>query len=133
MRRIGLILIAALSVIACNKMATPGNIEGTWSEQYDPTVFAMDGYVEYTFSPDNQYQLQAYDALSNESFTSTGRYLLSTVKRTITMNPDKSDYTNVTYKIVKLTSTEMEWQQVGTTYSVGTWGSEYRHFIRIKQ
>lgn len=32
-----------------------------------------------------------------------------------------SDYSNVTYKLVKLTSKEMEWQKEGTTYSVGTW------------
>lgn len=24
-------------------------LEGTWSEQYAPSVFAMDGSVEYTF------------------------------------------------------------------------------------
>jgi hypothetical protein len=43
-----------------------------------------------------------------------------------------SDFSNVTYKLVKLTSKEMEWQKEGTTYSVGTWGSDYRHFVRGK-
>ena len=28
-----------------------------------------------------------------------------------------SDFSNVTYKLVKLTSKEMEWQKEGTTYS----------------
>ena len=131
MRRIGLLLIAALSVIACDKMATPGNIEGTWSEQYDPNVFAMDGFVEYTFIPNNQYQLHVYDVLSDESTTTTGTYFLSTAKKTITIDPHKSDFSGGTYKIVKLTSTEMAWQKEGTTYSLGTWGSDYRHFIRV--
>lgn len=27
---------------------------------------------------------------------------------------------------------EMEWQKEGTTYSKGTWGSDYRHFVRVK-
>lgn len=46
-----------------------------------------------------------------------------------TSNPDES---NVTYVIVKLTSDEMAWQKVGTTYSEGTWGSDYRHFVRVQ-
>lgn len=33
-------------------------------------------------------------------------------------------------RVVKLTSKEMEWQREGTTYSVGTWGSDYRHFVK---
>lgn len=28
-------------------------LEGTWSEQYAPSVFAMDGSVEYTFDGNN--------------------------------------------------------------------------------
>ncbi len=48
----------------------------------------------------------------------------------ITINPDDSDDSNVSYVIVKLTSSEMAWQKVGTTYSEGTWGSDYRHFVR---
>ena len=48
----------------------------------------------------------------------------------ITLNPDDSDDSNVSYVIVKLTSSEMAWQKVGTTYSEGTWGSDYRHFVR---
>ena len=54
------------------------------------------------------------------------------VPETITINPAMSDFSNVTYKLVKLTSKEMEWQKEGTTYSVGTWGSDYRHFVRGK-
>ncbi len=53
-------------------------------------------------------------------------------KGTITINPSMSDFSNVTYKLVKLTSKEMEWQKEGTAYSVGTWGSDYRHFVRGK-
>ena len=87
-------------------------LEGTWSEQYDPSVFAMDGSVEYTFDGNNNYQLHT--------------------KGTITINPQMSDFSNVTYTLVKLTSKEMVWQKEGTTYSVGTWGSDYRHFVRIK-
>ena len=54
------------------------------------------------------------------------------VRYTITINPAMSDFSNVTYKLVKLTSEEMEWQREGTTYSVGTWGVDYRHFVKSK-
>ncbi len=83
------LLVAGLS--GCEKIDV-NKLEGTWSEQYDPTVD----------------------------------------KGTITINPAMSDYSNVTYKLVKLTSKEMEWQKEGTTYSTGTWGSDYRHFVRGK-
>lgn len=63
----------------------------------------------------------------------SGKYALGlTDKNTITLNPDKSDDSRVTYTIVKLTSGEMAWQKAGTTYSEGTWGSDYRHFVRIR-
>ena len=102
------LLVAGLS--GCEKIDV-NKLEGTWTEQYDPTVFAMDGSVEYT----------------------CGHYAIDLInKGTITINPVMSDYSNVTYKLVKLTSKEMEWQKEGTTYSVGTWGSDYRHFVRGK-
>ena len=108
-------------------------LEGTWSEQYDPAIFAMDGSVEYTFDGSNHYQKHVYDALSGKSHDYSGHYAIDLInKGTITINPAMSDYSNVTYKLVKLTSKEMEWQKEGTTYSVGTWGSDYRHFVRAK-
>ena len=108
-------------------------LEGTWSEQYDPKVFVMDGTVQYTFDGNNHYQLQTYDALSGESYDRSGHYVIDMFgKNTITFNPQMSDFSGVTYHIVKLTSREMVWQKEGTTYSVGTWGSDYRHFVRIK-
>ena len=124
------LLLAGLC--ACEKVNV-NKLKGTWSERYDPSVFAMDGSVMYTFDGNNGYQLYAYDILSNEPREYSGHYAIDLFnKGTITINPEMSDYSNVTYKIVKLTSTEMEWQKEGTTYSVGTWGSDYRHFVRVK-
>ena len=45
MKRIGILLLAAVALLGCNKALTQANIEGSWSEQYDSTVFAMDGSV----------------------------------------------------------------------------------------
>ena len=124
------LLVAGLC--GCEKIDI-NKLEGTWSEQYDPTVFAMDGSVEYTFNGNGHYQLHVYDALSGESNDYDGTYAIDLInKGTITINPAMSDFSNVTYKLVKLTAKEMEWQKEGTTYSVGTWGSDYRHFVRVK-
>ena len=133
MKRIGILLLAAIALTACEKTLTQSTIEGTWAEQYDPTVFAMDGSVEYTFDGNNNYQLHTYDALGGESHDYSGRYAIDLInKGTITINPQMSDYRNIAYKVVKLTSNEMAWQKEGTTYSKGTWGSDYRHFVRVK-
>ena len=132
------LLVAGLS--GCKKIDV-NKLEGTWSEQYDPMVFAMDGSVEYSFDGSNHYQMHVYDVLSGESRDYTGTYAIDLFsKGTITINPTMSDYSNVTYKLVnfsnvtyklvKLTSDEMEWQREGTTYSVGGWGGDYRHFVK---
>ena len=136
MKSILRISICAVLLVAglcgCEKLDM-SKLEGTWSEQYDPTVFAMDGSVEYTFDGNNHYLLHTYDALGGESYDYSGSYAVDLInKGTITINPAMSDDSNVTYKLVKLTSKEMEWQKEGTTYSVGTWGSDYRHFVRVK-
>ena len=125
------LLVAGLC--GCDKLDL-SKLEGTWSEQYDSAVFAMDGSVEYTFDGNNRYQMHVYDALSGESHDYSGSYAIDLInKGTITINPQMSDYSNVTYTLVKLTSKEMVWQKEGTTYSVGTWGSDYRHFVRVKE
>lgn len=124
------LLVAAVS--GCEKIDLD-RLEGTWSEQYDPTVFEMDGLKTYTFDGSNRYRLLVYDALTGESQDYSGGYAIDLFdENTITINPYMSDFSNVTYRIVKLTSSEMEWQRAGTEYSVGTWGSDYRHFVRVK-
>lgn len=63
------LLCAALLVAGlcgCEKMDLD-RLEGTWAEQYDPSVFAMDGSLEITFDGNGKYQLHTYDALSGES------------------------------------------------------------------
>ena len=63
----------------------------------------------------------------------SGTYAIDLIdKNTITINPMMSDFTNVTYTVVKLTSDEMVWQKVGTTPNPGVWASDYRHFVRVK-
>ena len=135
MKRIGLLLLAVTSLVSCSKMVvTMESITGSWLEQYDPSVFAMDGSVEFYFDVDNEYRLTIYDALSGGIGTSNGHYALK--GNTITLYPEASiasiDGGSTTYQVVKLTADEMEWQKEGTKYSKGTWGSDYRHFVRVR-
>ena len=124
------LLMAGLS--SCEKIDV-NKLEGTWTEQYDPMLFAMDGSVTYTFDGNNGYHLHVYDALSGESRDYSGHYAIDLIdKGTITLNPEMSDFSNVCYTIIKLTSNEMDWQRQGTTYSQGTWGHDYRHFVRTR-
>ena len=130
------VLLAAV-LSSCEKLDEKldiNKLEGTWSEQYDPAVFAMDGSVSYTFDRNGHYQLHVYDALAGMSHEQNGCYVLDPVHNTLQLEPEKADrvYTHTTYTLVKLTSKEMAWQKSGTEYAVGTWGSDYRHFVRVE-
>ena len=132
LKRISLVALLLAGLCGCEKIDI-NKLEGTWAEQYDPTIFAMDGSVKYTFDGNKSYKVHVYDALSGESHEYSGHYAIDLIKKgTITINPAMSDDSNVTYTLVKLTSAEMVWQKEGTTYSIGTWGSDYRHFVRVK-
>lgn len=135
MKKILTIAICAMllaGLCGCEKVDVK-KLEGTWTEQYDPTVFAMDGSVTYNFDGNNHYQLHIYNALGGESHDYDGSYAVDLIdKNTITFNPQMSDFSNVTYTIVKLTATEMAWQREGSVYSIGAWGHDYRHFVRVK-
>ena len=90
MKKMKTLICAALLVAGlcgCKKIDV-NKLEGTWSEQYDPMVFAMDGSVEYTFDGSNHYQMHVYDVLSGESRDYSGTYAIDLFsKGTITINP----------------------------------------------
>lgn len=103
--------------------------------QFFVTYFRFDGgdtYTLYTSNPDESSQHTTTGNFALSSKGTNGQKLTGDNSITINLNPEKSDESNVTYVIVKLTSDEMAWQKVGTTYSEGTWGSDYRHFVRVQ-
>ena len=144
MKRLSLLIVAILALAGCSKLEVyEANLPGTWSESYDADKFAFDGILRYTFDGGDTYTLYTSNPDVSSQHTTTGNYALSSKGTygqkltgdnsiTINLNPEKSDESNVTYVIVKLTSDEMAWQKVGTTYSEGTWGSDYRHFVRVQ-
>ena len=129
MKRILLIMTAIICLCGCEKPIDTSMIIGTWSECYDDPNFIMDGTVEYTFNEDGTYQVYSYDALSGNEVTRTHEYIIK--DGVITLNTAATDSANsISYTITVLEDKEMSWQKVGTTYTPGSNGSNYKHFKR---
>ena len=129
MKRILLIMTAIICLCGCEKPIDTSMIIGTWSECYDDPNFIMDGTVEYTFNEDGTYLVYSYDALSGNEVTRTHEYIIK--DGVITLNTAAIDSANSTsYTITELDDKEMSWQMVGTTYTPGSNGSDYKHFKR---
>ena len=129
MKRISIIMAAIACLAACEKPVDTSLIVGTWNECYDDPDFIMDGTVEYTFKADGTYQVYAYDALSGSEVTKTHEYTLD--GNVITLNTAATDSADSpSYTITELDDKEMSWQKVGTTYTPGSNGSDYKHFKR---
>ena len=129
MKRILLIMTAIICLCGCVKPIDTSMIIGTWSECYDDPNFIMDGTVEYTFNEDGTYQVYSYDALSGNEVTRTHEYIIK--DGVITLNTAATDSANsISYTITELDDKEMSWQKVGTTYTPGSNGSDYKHFKR---
>ena len=77
------------------------------------------GAQSYTSNPDGSSQNTTTGKYTLESEGKYIQKLTGDNSIIITINPDDSDDSNVSYVIVKLTSSEMAWQKVGTTYSEG--------------
>ena len=100
---------------------------GTWYEYYDPQIFSMDGSSVVTFSAGGAALWHTYDVLSGGSWYSDYRYTYE--KNVLTL---ASDTETESYEVIFLSKDEMAWQRVGTTYSRGSWASDYKHFLRSK-
>ena len=82
-----------------------------------------------TFKADGTYQVYAYDALSGNEVTRTHEYTLD--GDVITLNTAATDSAHSpSYTITELDGKEMSWQKVGTSYTPGSNGSDYKHFKR---
>ena len=122
-------MAAIICLAACEKPIDTSMIIGTWSECYDDPNFIMDGTVEYTFNEDGTYQVYSYDALSGNEVTRTHEHIIK--DGVITLNTAATDSANsISYTITELDDKEMSWQKVGTTYTPGSNGSNYKHFKR---
>lgn len=105
---------------------------GTWCETYNDPNFVMEGSVKYTFNSNNTYTWIVYHALSNiQTQAGKGIYALDADQRKLTISYTTNNETHsTTYDIIKLDSKELSLQREGTSFSRGTLGSDYRHFVK---
>lgn len=144
MRRASLLIVAiVLSLFAmtsCDKdelEISKENVLGQWVEDYsDYPYFAPDGYLTYTFRADGIVDIHVYDVFAGDTDVH-GSYTVAVDhgegRDVLCINPHISDFSSESYKIVKLTKNEMDWQRVGTTFQKGTVGSDFKHLIRRKE
>lgn len=133
-----IIILAALAMTlsACSKASLDKDpvhadwLIGSWYEYYDPNVFAYDGGSEVTFSADGFALWHFYGFLSGVSSNLNYRYSLN--QNILTLIPENEEDEEEEFEVILLNRDEMAWQRVGTTYSVGTWASDYKHFKRSK-
>ena len=100
-------------------------IYGEWVESYEDFPDFQTDATEYHTFQDN-------GIISNEQYNNDGRLHRSRDKYTysegiISVNPGSEEEK---YTITKLTDDEMEWQRVGTIYSEGSVGTDFKHFKR---
>lgn len=135
-----IIILAALTMTLSGCMK--GSIEkelnpkewliGTWYEDYDPQIFSMDGSSVITFSADGAALWHYYDIFSGGTWNLDYRYTFEKNLLTISSTEDYGNDDAGTYEVVFLSKDEMAWQRVGTTYSKGSWSSDYKHFLWSK-
>ena len=101
---------------------------GSWYEHYDPTVFSFDGASVVTFSADGAALWRTASFLG-EGSSSDQEYRYTYEKGVLTL---VSGTETEAYEVIFLSKDEMAWQRVGTTYSRGSWASDYKHFLRSK-
>ena len=95
-------------------------------------LFSMDGSSVITFSADGAALWHYYDIFSGGTWNLDYRYTFEKNLLTISSTEDYGNDDAGTYEVVFLSKDEMAWQRVGTTYSKGSWSSDYKHFLRSK-
>ncbi len=138
MKKIALSVIAFLSVVGCSKLeVNEANILGTWVDDYSAyPYYAPEGGETYTFRADGMVDIHFYDVFAGEH-DAQRIYIVGAMETTsgiendvLSFDPQMSDFSGESFKIVKLTKNEMEWQRLGTTFQIGTVGSDFKHFVR---
>lgn len=138
MKKISLLIAAILAFSGCSKLeVNEVNILGTWVDDYSAyPYYAPEGGETYTFKADGKVDIHFYDVFAGEHDVQR-IYVVGDMGTTSGIENDvlsfdsyMSDFSGESFKIVKLTKDEMEWQRLGTTFQKGTVGSDFKHFVR---
>ena len=138
MKKISLLIAAILAFSGCSKLeVNEVNILGTWVDDYSAyPYYAPEGGETYTFKADGKVDIHFYDAFAGEHDVQR-TYTVGALgtpagmeNDVLSFDPYMPDFSGESFKIVKLTKNEMEWQRLGTTFQKGTVGSDFKHFVR---
>jgi hypothetical protein len=128
------ILFSTLCICSCSDDDdfVQSELVGTWCESYNDPNFVMDSSVKYTFNSNSTYTWVVNHAFSDmQTQTGTDIYTFDTDRRKLTISyTTESGTSSTTYDVVKLNSRELSLQREGTTFSRGTLGGDYRHFVK---
>lgn len=127
-------IVALLSSCEPKLEPTVESIVGHWVESYkDYPNFMQDGSIEYTFDTNRNVSIFVYDALSGKDTTIIKSYDIGEMgPNVLTFNIVMSDFSGENWTIIKLTKNEMDWQRMGTTFSPGSVGGDFRHLVRVQ-
>jgi len=135
MKRLSILLVIISMFLSCSKVdINEQNILGTWNDDYSDYPYYMnEGYSSYSFGPDGKVSIHIYDVFAGDSYMIKSYILDYDGQKNVIVLFDQDENPSDTfhqYRITKLTKKEMEWQKVGTTFTPGTVGSEFKHFLR---
>lgn len=131
------ILFALFTCVSCGNdelEITEDNIIGEWVEDYsDYPYFATEGGMTWTFRSDHRVDIHVYDVFAGDTIFSKSYFVgsIDGIDNVIMLNSHMSDFSGEDYEITKLTKTKMEWQKIGTKFTPGTVGSDFRSFTKL--
>lgn len=139
MKRLFIFIFSVSVLLSCEKEPQNGgdstivsDLMGFWVEDYSKYGYSAkrEGIPQYTFSDDGKWDHYVYDEIWS-FHTDTNKYKLE--GNVITLIYEESDAENPSFEIVTINDKEMEWQRVGTEFSMDGIASDYKYFRRIEK
>ena len=142
MKRFLTILSVAFCILSCDKEPQNGGgnsgnipgyihklVSGYWVEDYSQFGYSAkwEGIPQYTFREDGSWEYYNYDEIWMYH-TDTYKYILD--GNVITLIYDESESGRQSFEIVTINDKEMEWQRVGTDFSIDGIAGDYKCFYR---
>ena len=135
MKRFLTILSVAFCVLSCDKEPQIAGdiphklVSGYWVEDYSQFGYSAkwEGIPQYTFREDGSWECYSYDEIWMYH-TDTYKYILD--GNVITLIYDESESGRQSFEIVTINDKEMEWQRVGTDFSIDGIAGDYKCFYR---
>lgn len=136
MKRFLTIVSVAFCVLSCDKEPQiPEEMQtliGYWVEDYAKYGYSAkwEGVPQYSFYDDGTWDYYNHDEIW-AFHTDTYKYTLE--GNIITLIYDDPELESYSYEIITLNDKEMEWQRVGTVFSIDELANDYKYFYRTEK